>query len=459
VQETDAQGSEEEVSGSALRDADDDGGDRTGEEGGSRVELITADGLPGEAYAELTPDGAWSWFGDPRAVCYEGERRCTYAGCVTSSGDVVVAQYDHDTGEIVSTVVKEELQRDDHASPALLVRPDGRLMVFYCGHRGRWLIFRISEQPEDVSSWGSEYAASGHTSEVWGYTYPSAFILAGEADRRYLFWRGREYLPTFSTSETGMSWSESRVLIDGDGEQPYVKYASDGDRSIHIAFTQDHPGKDEHNNVYYVRYEDGMLRRADGSVIAPIDSLPIRPADADLVYDAAESGARAWLWDLAFDENGWPVIAYAAFPSLQDHRYRYARWNGSEWTDEELASAGGRFPSVLPYYTHFEPYYSGGMALDAADPSVVYLSRPIDGVFEIERWTREASGGWSPAAVTRGSSANNVRPVVPVGRAGSGSRGGPDAASGAGRPVAPEVIWMHGEYHDFTRYSTGLRMK
>jgi hypothetical protein len=428
------------------------------------VELVTADGLAGEAYAELTPDGAWSWFGDPRAVYYEGERRCTYAGWVTASGDVVVAQYDHDTGEIVSTVVDEELQRDDHASPALLVRPDGRVMVFYCGHRGRWMIFRIAEQPEDVSSWGSEHAASGHTSEVWGYTYPCAFDLAGEANRRYLFWRGREYLPTFSTSDTGMTWSEPRVLIDADGDQPYVKYASDGERSIHIAFTEDHPRKAEGTSIYYARYAGGALYRADGSIIAQVDSLPIKPRDADLVYDASEQGGRVWLWDLAFDEHGWPVIAYAAFPSEEDHRYRYARWNGSSWTDEELTPAGSWFPTVERYRRHFEPYYSGGMALDRGDPSIVYLSRPVDGVFEIERWTRaDDEEGWTHSAVTRGSAANNVRPVAPVGRPAAPvamAAGGAGAAADEGAKAdGPRLLWMHGDYTDYTRYSTGLRMK
>jgi hypothetical protein len=72
---------------------------------GRPVELIRQDGLPGESYPELTGDGAWSWFGDPRAVFYAGERRCTYVGWVNSFGDVVIGQYDHETGEFTSSVV------------------------------------------------------------------------------------------------------------------------------------------------------------------------------------------------------------------------------------------------------------------------------------------------------------------------------------------------------------------
>ena len=154
--------------------------------------LTTEDGLPGESYAELVPDGAWSWFGGPRAVFHDGEHRRTYVGFITSTGDVGLAHYDHDSGEIVSAVAKEQLQQDANASPAILVRPDHRLMVFYSGHRGRWMVYRLSAGAEDVTSWGSERAASGHTSDYAGYTDPSAALLTGEDDRRYVFWRGAQ---------------------------------------------------------------------------------------------------------------------------------------------------------------------------------------------------------------------------------------------------------------------------
>ena len=204
-----------------------------------RTELVTEDGLPGEAYAKLTSDGAWCWFADPRAVSHEGEHRRTYAGWVNSEGDVEVAQYDHETGVVRITSVKDELQVDDHASPALLMRPDGRLMVFYSGHRGRWLIYRIASKAEDVTSWGKEYAAGGHTSDATGYTYPNPAMLADEGDRRYLFWRGAGYAPMFSVSQSGMTWTEPRALVGGGGERPYLKLSSDGAGAIHFALTDD----------------------------------------------------------------------------------------------------------------------------------------------------------------------------------------------------------------------------
>ncbi|MFH1689213.1 MAG: BNR-4 repeat-containing protein [Candidatus Eisenbacteria bacterium] len=310
---------------------------------------------------------------------------------------MALAHFDHDSGEIVSAVVKEQPQQDDHASPAVLVRPDHRLMVFYSGHRGRWMIYRLSANAEDITSWGTEHAASGHTSDYAGYTYPNAAFLTGEDDRRNVFWRGADYLPMFAFSETGMSWSEPAVLV-----------------------------------------------RADGSPVGKMEDLPLTFGDADLVYDAAGAGATAWLWDVAFDASGNPVVAYTAFPHVDDHRYRYARWDGVAWVDTEIAPGGARFPTVEKGRRHFDPYYSGGVALDHTDPSIAYLSRPVSGVFEIERWTTPDGGySWTSEAVTSGSVHDNVRPLVPIGHA----------------PGGPGLIWMNGSYVDFTTYSTSLRMK
>ena len=144
-----------------------------------------------------------------------------------------------------------------------------------------------------------------------------------------------------------------------------------------------------------------------------MDELPIRPAQADLVYDAKKTGVRAWIFDLAFDESDRPVLAYTRLPEETDHRYHYARWDGQQWLDTELCAGGKWFPQTKADQKETEPHYSGGLSLDSNDPSVVYLSRSVEGVREIERWTT-ADGGksWKSEAVTSGSKFDNVRPFV-----------------------------------------------
>src|SRR5690242_1254601 len=76
-------------------------------------------------------EGAWSWFADPRAVYYAGAHRRTYAGWVGAGGDIRVLAYDHDTHAFATAVLQRSVQADDHANPAMVVRPDRRLEVFY----------------------------------------------------------------------------------------------------------------------------------------------------------------------------------------------------------------------------------------------------------------------------------------------------------------------------------------
>lgn len=408
---------------------------------------------PGEECDELVATGAWNWCGDPKAVYHEGARRRTYVGWVDGEGSVMIGAYDHDSREFVTSSVHDSMERDDHDNPSIVVLPDGRLMVFYCPHvrvpgfgdRLMGMFYRVSSSAEDVTAWGPERQLATNTQGSWGYTYPNAVQLSGEGGRIYLFWRGGNGQPAISFSDDGEYWVYAHTLFRSSGRRPYAKYASDGVKTIHFAFTDGHPRGEPLNSVYYASYRDSAFYRADGARITGFRELPLVPEEIDLVYDARETGARAWVWDIAADADGRPVIVYATFPEEDDHRYRYARWNGRRWLDHEICAAGSWFPEPIPdargrrYYV----YYSGGVTLDHDDPSIVYLSREIEGVHEIERWeTSDGGRTWESTGVTCGSSRDNVRPVVPRGRA----------------PDGPEVVWMHGGYTHYTLYDTSLRM-
>ena len=393
----------------------------------------------GREHRELTQDGAWCWFGDPRAVTHEGQHRRTYVGWVSSDGSVVVASYDHETSDVQTSIVRARFQQNDHASPSLLVRPDDRIVVFYSCHRGSRINYRVSTDPEDVSSWGEEKMTGARLDGFGGYTYPSPALSPTEGDV-FLFFRGQGYQPSLLILSGGETWDAGREVLRGAGERPYAKYAAAGS-VIHMAFTDGHPRREPGNGIHYACYDRGEFRRADGSQIAGMDELPFAANSADTVYDGAESDAPAWVWDVAADHQGRPVIVFAVFPSAEEHRYRYARWNGTAWEDHEIIAAGSHFPTGPEDGKRFEPHYSGGLALDHEDPSVVYLSRPVLGVFEIERWVTEDGGTtWRWEAVTRGSSVNNVRPCVPRGRLTDG----------------PRVLWMRGDYFDYADYSTAI---
>lgn len=274
------------------------------------VALLACAPAATEAAQPPLGDGAWSWFGDPRAITHTGAHTRTYVGWVDHEGDVKVSSFDHSTRERVTAVLQARLNQDDHASPSLLVRPDGRLVVFYSRHVGPAMHYRVSTRPEDVTSWEPPQTVPTNSAGVRGYTYPNPLRLGDEA-ATYLFWRGGNYNPTFSVQPDGEStWSAARTLIRVPGARPYTKYASSGDDTIHVAFNNAHPNEHANVNVYYARIRAGLIERAGGQQIGSLDA-PIAPADADLIYDGAEP---TWVHDVAADASGRPVIVSRASP-------------------------------------------------------------------------------------------------------------------------------------------------
>jgi len=392
---------------------------------------------------ELTPDGAWCWFQDPRAVYIEGARKRTYAGWITRSGQLRLGAYDHETGEIETVTIREDWDIDDHNVNSFLVLPDNRLMIFYARHNKRGLYCRTATAPESITEWEDEVVVTD-TDRI---TYSHPCYLAAEK-KIYVFFRGPTWKPTFCVSTDGKNWSGQRILIQnpehaGQDVRPYTKVTTDGVSQIFITFTDGHPRNEPFNSVYFVRYADGQWTRADGSVVAAADALPIAPAACDLVYDARPTAARAWVHDIAIDRDGHPVIAYTRHPSETDHRYHYARWDGRAWLDSEITPAGRWFPQTPEGKGEPEPHYSGGMSINAADTAEIFLSRQHGDVFEIEKWTTPDGGAtWEARPITTDSTVLNVRPVVPRGWTAE----------------ADHVLWMAGSYRHYTDFATGIRM-
>ena len=379
--------------------------------------------------------GAWCWFGDPRGVHHRGASNRTYLGWIDREGDVKVASYDHATRWRTTAVVRWGLEIDDHDNPSLHVLPGGKVMVFYSRHGGKRMYYRVSRRPEDVTAWGPERTIPTNSPGGRGYTYPNPVTLSAERNPLWLFWRGGNYQPTFSTSgDRGETWSKARTLIEHAGQRPYVKYASNGRDKIHFAFTQSHPER-LNTNIYYARYARGALRRADGTRVRSLAKLPLAPREADKVYDTRR---RSWVHDIALDAKGRPIIVFASFASRTEHYYHYARWTGTRWVQHEMVAAGGSFADHGE-----EPYYSGGITLDHENPSVVHLSREVAGAHEIETWrTPDGGATWTQQAVTSESGVENVRPVAPRGLSSFD-----DDMS---------LVWMRGDYEHWLSYRTNI---
>ncbi len=405
----------------------------------------------------LSDDGGWCWFEDPRAIVEEGK---LIVGTVANgradearTGDIEAIVLDLASGRTDRVELHDRLQPDDHNSPVFLVRPDGRLLTLYAKHGNEnHFYYRVSE-PGDPLSWGAERTYV--PSESSRVTYSNLFRLPAEGGRIYDFFRGLDnsFKPSYAWSDdNGESWKTGIVFIKVPSTQrhrPYMRYASDGESTVHMIYTEGHPN-DYDNSIYHIYYREGNLHASDGRVIAPLAEGIAEPAAGTLIYQGGPDNV-AWTSDIRLDKKGNPYIAFSVQLDSaglgrgaggEDLRYYYGRWDGKAWQVHEMAHAGSRLYSG-------EDDYTGLVALDPRDPDVLYISTNADPVsgeplisgvdgerhYEIFRgFTRNHGKSWKWKPVTKDSTADNLRPIVPVWEDGT------------------ILLWLRGTYRKYIDY-------
>jgi len=391
-------------------------------------------------------NSGWCWFQDPRAIIQDNK---LLIGGVAGHGDGEAAAgvYDLNDKTILGrATLHDQFDHDDHNSPVFYARPDGSLLTAYARHgTENKHYYRISE-PQDYLAWGEEYT-------VWQedpVTYMNLYKL-DEEDTLYNFYRGIQWNPSFSAStDEGETWSKAEHFIQSEIEgrhRPYARYASNGEDAIGISFTDAHP-RDYGTSIYYAEFRQGNFYKADGSLIKNLErDGPLKPSEAEEVFQGGGGGFRgmdlsaeksAWTSSIAFDQKGFPHIAYTLYLSNNDQRYRIASWNGTEWTDREVAFAGTRL------YER-EASYTGLIALDPEDPGHVVISTDVNpstgealgGKHQIFRARITPSDGranidWE--RLTQDDARHNIRPMI---------------VSDQDRKA---ILWSRGRYRSYVDY-------
>ncbi|WP_340111330.1 BNR-4 repeat-containing protein [Maribellus mangrovi] len=372
----------------------------------------------------LTDDGAWCWFSNPRAIYYEDDKIVT--GWVKKDGSVEAASLDLNSGEKKYKILYPQLQFDDHDNPAFTVLPDGNVLAMYTWHSTKkGVIMNTTSNGGDISSFGAPVDFKPTNEDLLKrfpretYTYANPFVLSKEDNKLFVFGRWTGFKPNLIISEdNGQTWSEKYVIISDNpftpGNRPYVNYYSDGKSKIHMVFTDGHPRVEPLNSVYYCYYENGAFWKAGGSKICTLEDLPFEPKDASMVYKATEETGRSWIADIVVKDNQ-PVILYSRHPKETDHRYHYAWYDAknASWIDHEICKAGRWFPQTPEGEVEREPHYMGNLSFDPAHPETVYLSRQINGRFEIEKYiTADGGETWEITPITSNSEFDQVRPYV-----------------------------------------------
>jgi hypothetical protein len=355
--------------------------------------------------------GAWSYFGDPRAISHDGH---TFTGWISTSGNVWVARLTAG-GKLSKNLIFRGLGRDDHNNPSLVFRRDGHIVVFFSPHSGHHLPppgiakvmhYRTSLQRFSIAEFGPVHTVPTNVPGGLGYTYPNPIQLRGKL---WLFWRGGNWNPTFSYTRNGIDWVPARELVfHGGGERPYAKYVGDGGSRIHGIFTDGHPMNFK-NSLYYMRYENSVLHGADGRRLGTLRSVPLHTSKLDTIYKFSERGGRAWGHDIALQPNGRPVVVYTRRVANHDTFY-FAYFNGTKWVSRKMVAAGaGR-----------QSFHSGGASFDHEDPRIIYLSRTIGAWNQVEAWvTLDHGRTWQTQQLTHASDGYSIRPVAPRGLTGT----------------------------------------
>ncbi|MEO7100817.1 MAG: glycoside hydrolase family 88 protein [Luteolibacter sp.] len=398
----------------------------------------------------VKPNGGWCWFQDPRVIVTKdgnvvfttisGE---SYGGY--DAGDLCATQWNPETGKLGQFELSNKFQSDDHDVAALMERPDGKILAVYGKHStDRLQRWRITNKPGDISSWAKE-----NTFDVGDkYSYSNVFRLSAENGRTYNFSRSRGYNPNCNISEDeGSTWKYGWSLFSWtsedlknnpgytgiDGCRPYVRYASNGTDTIHFVTTEDHPRAFD-NSIYHGFYRGGKIHDSTGKVLADTSGgLALKPTSFTKIFDGGADKV-AWTTDLELDAKGNPYTAFSvqmdgakdrgkqgAAKDGMDHRYFYARFDGSRWETHQMAFAGTRlYPN--------EDDYTGLVALDPQDPDTAVISTnadpstgtPLTSKTDQKRhWelfrgkTTDGGKSWSWTAITHDSTADNLRPIIP----------------------------------------------
>lgn len=378
-----------------------------------------------------------------------------------AAGKLVIYSRTAGTGVINSFVLQTSTNGndcttipDDHDVPGIMVKSDGRIVAVYSHHACQTIWYRISANPEDVTSWFTERVMLNDGTRT--FTYPTPVRLPAESNRTYVMFRDGDstnsryhsYLTSNDldgiSTDVAATWSskvqflDSSTVADNNNETAYTLVAPKGTDTLYFTFSQ-HPRYPEvDHNVYSFYYKAGSWYKPDGTLIHANAALPIVTSDltgSALVYDWTISGNKGWIWDIAVNGSGNPIIAFASFVSDSDHRYNYAVWGGSSWLVNQIAAGGGTIVESNSF-PDAEPDYSGGVQIDWNNPQVVYFATNVSGNFIVKQGTTADSGAsWSISALT--TTGKNFRPSI-IHNHDSTFVG----------------FWHSGSYPGFTNYST-----
>lgn len=390
--------------------------------------------------ATINADGVWNTIISPRALRYAGSSDKTYVGWVGAAGAVSVTSIDHDTGVKASFTLRTIVE-NDHSNPALRVNASGKIQAFYSAHAGSTMYHRTATAAEDISAWATEQT------ETFGigspsFTYPQPLDLSASVVL-LIFRQGTSTSGDFYISEStddGVTWGNAVALFDAGAKGAYVIAKKDpaSDRVDFVA-SDGNPNVQTTSVYHFYRDASGDYRKSDGTLVSTgTASLPLTTADLTTIWNGTTEAAKGFIWDIAHDSSGDPVILFAELTSETDHTMHHAAWNGLSWDVNVIDAVGG---SILPGAGQI--HASAGGCLDPADATRVFIAvnQSVDpGRCNIYQYdTSDGGATWVQGTNLTNDYTKNFRPAIPLG-------------------ASPKLslVWCRGRYDDYNDYTGGI---
>ena len=407
---------------------------------------------------QFNDNGAWTWYSDERAIVDPAGGKLVVGvdangsglGGSPRNGAIEASLFDLQSGtsQRYTMLAGGTLGPDDHNTPGMMLRPDGKYLAQWTGHNQNYLsYFSVF----DGTSWGAyttfDWQALGATpSEMASYSNPHYLPAEG---RTYTFVRSLDIksMNILVSTNYGDTWTYYGKLnrsYSGSGYNPgYYRFCDNGSNRIDFICTESHP-RDSLTSIYHGYISNGMSFKTDGTLVdgnlndtnAPLSSDFMLVFSNGTVMPPGQTNYRCWNSDVQWYPDGAiEAIIHArinqsihppGYPDTEDpnHAFFFCRWNGTNWISTYLCQAGYKLYSA-------EADYVGLGALSPNDPNTIYLSTKYDpravtpGVFDTnppysaarEIWkgvttNHGASFAWTP--VTQNSVRDNLRPIVPA---------------------------------------------
>lgn len=407
---------------------------------------------------QFNDNGTWSWYMDERAVIDTAGGKLIAGSDASGSGvggsprngavEAVIFDLKGGTSQRSTLFIGAPLGSDDHNAPAFMVRPDGKYLSQWTGHNSGFLsyfsIYNGSQwEPFTTFDWETVGAVSGEQA-----SYSNPHYLSAE-DRTYTFVRSLDIksmniLVSTNYGDTWKYYGKLNRRYPSAGYNPgYYRFSDNGVDRIDFICTESHP-RDTLTSMYHGYISNGMSFKTDGTVVdsnlndtnAPLSSDFTPVFTNGTVMPPGQTNYRCWNSDVQHYPDGTvQAIIHArinqsahigGYPDQEDpnHAFFFCRYDGTNWTSTYLCQAGYKMYSD-------EADYVGLGALNPSDPNTIYISTKYDpravqpGFFDTnqqysivrEIWkgvttNHGASFTWTP--ITRNSTKDNFRPVVPV---------------------------------------------